>query len=136
MDPTKQLVLKQRIHTALLEISGRRILRDPDGDWPTPVGKVPVYVRMDMTPSPHAIVFTEAATGTSEECLGELNELNGTAAWSKLLRSNTGDIFVIQRVRLRNISATSMHAAIQGVAECAEKCGPMLQAVYGSGSEQ
>jgi hypothetical protein len=136
MDSTKQLVLKQRISTALLEASGRRVHRDADGDWPTPVGTTHVYVRMEMTPSAHAVVFTEAATGTTEDCLRELNELNGTAAWCKLLRSSAGDIFVTQRVRLRNISATSMRSAIQGVAECAETCGPMLQAVYSSGSDQ
>jgi hypothetical protein len=134
MNPVLETVLKQTIHTALLEVFGKRLVRDSDGDWPTPVGTRPVFIRMEQDPAPHAFVFTRAATSTSRDCLSELHDLNVSAAWSKFVRSPAGDIFVIQRVLKQDVSADSLRLAIFGVATCADDCGTMLQTVYGSSS--
>lgn len=135
MNPVQDTVLKQHIHTVLLEVFGQRVNRDEDGDWPIGVNTRPVFVRPVTAPAPHAFVFTRAATGIDKHCAAELLDLNAAAAWAKVIRSPTGDIFVIQRIQAESITASTLRQALESVATCANDIGPLLGAVYGGPPE-
>jgi hypothetical protein len=132
MAPIEQVVLKQQVHTALLELFGHKIARDADGDWPIVMDGRHVYISLELAPAPHALVFSRAASNTSEDCRGEVHDLNASAAWAKIVRANTGDVLVYQRVLQAHITGDAFQEAIGNVVTCAKDCGPMLQTVYGT----
>ena len=78
---------------------------DDDGDWPFVKEGRSVFAQVVAEPDLNVHVFSRIATGVSGDALPEINELNLTMTWAKLVRTDDGEVFAAQRIHWSGVSA-------------------------------
>ena len=104
---------------------------DEDGDWPFVKDGRSVFAQVVAEPDLHVHVFSRIATGVSVDVLPEINELNSTMTWAKLVRTEDGAVFAAQRIHCSGVSAEVLALTISAIYSYSKDCGELLQTVYG-----